>query len=153
MLSGLERAVAFATEAHSGQVDKLGEPYIDHCLRVMDAVSGRAKRVAVLHDVVEDTEYSLGMVGWAARLSADEVLALSLLTRNYGQARTYSEYIGRLAEPPDGGFDLAAPLAREVKVADLRDDLGRWSPGVGMGLKRRYERALARLTEGETDGG
>ena len=32
-MTDLERAIAFATEAHRGQVDKLGGPYIDHCLR------------------------------------------------------------------------------------------------------------------------
>jgi hypothetical protein len=149
-MSDLERAIAFARQAHAGQADKLGEPYIDHCLRVMDAVSEPAKRVAVLHDVVEDTDYSLGVVTWEARCTADEVLALSLLTRNYGQRRTYGEYIERIADPPDGGFAEAAPLAREVKVADLRDNLGRWVPELGDDLRKRYERALARLTNGET---
>jgi hypothetical protein len=115
-MTGLERAIAFATEAHAGQLDKQGEPYIEHCKRVMDA------------------------------------LAWSLLTRNYGQRRTYWEYIDRIANPPDGGFIEAAPLAREVKVADLRDNLGRWVPELGDDLRKRYERALARLTEGDSGG-
>lgn len=151
-MTGLERAIAFATDAHAGQTDKLGQPYIDHCLRVMDAVSEPAKRVAVLHDVVEDTDYSLGVVAWEARFSADDVLALSLLSRTWARAfecETYADYIERIARP-SSGFDVAGPIAREVKVADLRDHLDRWIPELGTDLKVRYERALARLTEGET---
>ena len=51
----LERAIAIATEAHTGQTDKARAPYILHPLRVMRARdSDDARIVAVLHDVVED---------------------------------------------------------------------------------------------------
>lgn len=41
-------------QAHVGQHDKAGEPYIRHCQRVADAVAGdKAKTVAWLHDVLE----------------------------------------------------------------------------------------------------
>ncbi len=145
-MTDLERAIAFATEAHAGQVDKLGEPYILHPLRVMLAVSPEARRVAVLHDVVEDTRHLLSAVMKAVDLDGDEFRALWTLTRRAGE--TYDEYIGVLLEPHLGS--AVKRLAREVKVADLQDNLGRWTPEIGEDLKRRYERALARLTEGET---
>jgi hypothetical protein len=54
-LSTLERAIAIATEAHTGQVDKAGTPYIAHPLRVIENVSTMDEKiVAALHDVVED---------------------------------------------------------------------------------------------------
>jgi (p)ppGpp synthase/HD superfamily hydrolase len=54
-MSTLERAIAIAAEAHAGQVDKAGAPYVLHPLRMMLTLSSNAERiVAVLHDVVED---------------------------------------------------------------------------------------------------
>lgn len=54
-LNTLERAIAIAAEAHAGQADKGGAPYILHPLRVMLAMSGDDERIAaVLHDVCED---------------------------------------------------------------------------------------------------
>lgn len=144
----LERAIAFATEAHAGQVDKLGEPYIDHCIRVMDAVSGPAKRVAVLHDVAEDTAWEAPQIGSRLNLSRDETFALIFLRRRDDE--TYAEYIELLASD-ESAYAVAGDLAREVKVADLQDNLSRWVPELGDDLRKRYERALARLTtEGET---
>jgi (p)ppGpp synthase/HD superfamily hydrolase len=50
----LEHAIHIATEAHRDQLDKAGEPYILHPMRVMeDMISDDEKIVAVLHDVVE----------------------------------------------------------------------------------------------------
>ncbi len=52
----LEDAIALAVEAHRGQKEKTGEPYILHPLRVMFRVETEIERVvAVLHDVIEDT--------------------------------------------------------------------------------------------------
>jgi len=55
----LEKAIKIAIEAHSGQVDKGGNPYILHPFRVMLNVSDKAKVAAVLHDVVEDTDWTV----------------------------------------------------------------------------------------------
>ncbi len=55
-MATLENAIALAVEAHRGQKDKNGTPYILHPLRVMFRVETEIERVvAVLHDVVEDT--------------------------------------------------------------------------------------------------
>jgi hypothetical protein len=107
----VEAAIACAARAHAGQKDKAGAPYLFHPLRVMLALETEEERiVALLHDVAEDA-------GWAAleelgELPAPIAAALDALTHRAGE--TYSAYLGRVA---------AVPLARRVKVADLRDNL------------------------------
>ena len=58
-MADLERALQIAVQAHAGQKDKNGEPYIFHLIRVMArCTSPDARIVALLHDVVEDTSVS-----------------------------------------------------------------------------------------------
>lgn len=70
-MSTLERAIEIARQAHVGQVDKGGADYIGHPLRVMEM--GRTeeeKIVGVLHDVVEDSDWTFEMLeeeGFAQR--------------------------------------------------------------------------------------
>jgi GTP diphosphokinase / guanosine-3',5'-bis(diphosphate) 3'-diphosphatase len=55
-MATIEKALQIAAKAHEPQVDKHGQPYILHPLRVMSAVEGEEARiVAILHDVIEDT--------------------------------------------------------------------------------------------------
>ena len=81
----LERAIIIATNAHAGQVDKAGEPYILHPLRIMASMWTDTERVvALLHDVVEDCE------GWdVARVveefGADVGAAVGALTKQEGE--------------------------------------------------------------------
>ena len=59
-MSTLERAIEIAAKNHAGQLDKGGQPYVLHPLRLMLAVQGSHERMAaVLHDVVEDTSVTL----------------------------------------------------------------------------------------------
>ena len=59
-MSTLERAIGIACEAHAGQFDKGGEPYILHPLRLMLRMATEAERItAVLHDVVEDSQFTI----------------------------------------------------------------------------------------------
>ena len=59
----LERAIEIATEAHLGQFDKSGHEYIGHPLRVMEmGVTEEEKIVGILHDLVEDTDWTFGML-------------------------------------------------------------------------------------------
>jgi (p)ppGpp synthase/HD superfamily hydrolase len=108
----LERAIAIAAEAHAGQRDKAGNPYILHPLRVMLAVTATDERiVAVLHDVVEDTPWTLEALR-AEGFPNDVVAAIDAMTRRDGE--DYVEFVRRAA---------AHPLARPVKIADLRDNM------------------------------
>lgn len=136
----LEEALAIAVEAHRGQVYPAPEPepYILHPLRVMLGVSSRvAQVVAVLHDVVEDSDTTLSAL--AERGFSQAVLdALDCITHRPGEA--YEVYVDRLS---------ANPIAREVKLSDLRDNLAnnRALSPTPENLARiaRYERALRTL--------
>lgn len=118
----LERALAIATAAHAGQTQRNGEPFILHPLRVMLALSqGPAapagneldalRIVAVLHDVVEDTEWTFDQLR-AEGLSDVRVAALDSVTKREGEA--YPDFVRRSA---------ADPIGRRVKLADLEDNL------------------------------
>jgi (p)ppGpp synthase/HD superfamily hydrolase len=107
----LERAIEIAAQVHTGQVDKAGQPYILHPLRLMLAVSStEARMAAVLHDVVEDTTVTLDELR-AAGFPATVLEAVEALTKREGE--DYEAFIRRVAPNP---------IAREVKLADLRDN-------------------------------
>ncbi len=103
----LERAIAIAAQAHAGQLDKGGQPYILHPLRVMLRVTTQPERIAaVLHDVVEDSPVTLADL--AAEGFDQEVLdALAALTKAPGETRVDAAH--RAARHP---------IARAVKLAD-----------------------------------
>lgn len=108
----LERAIEIAAAAHRGQTDKAGKPYILHPLRVMMACEGQDTRiVAVLHDVIEDTDWTPEAMRTEG--ASNEILAaLDAVTRHNDE--TYSEFIERAARNEIG---------RAVKIADLHDNL------------------------------
>lgn len=110
-MSSLERAIAIAAEAHVGQRDLAGAPYILHPLRVMLAVEGEEARIAaVLHDVVEDTGWTLEALA-AEGFAPTVIEALDALTKRPGETRL------------DAARRAAAdPLARVVKLADNADN-------------------------------
>lgn len=108
----LESAIQIAAKAHTGQVDKNGQPYLLHPIRVMlDVQTPEERIVAVLHDVVEDTSVTLDNIR-SAGFSDDIVEALRCVTREEGQS--YSDYVRRCRNNK---------IARQVKLADLKDNL------------------------------
>ncbi len=108
---GVADALRIATEAHRGQADKAGQPYIGHVVRVMDRVDTDVEKMAAaLHDVIEDTDAtpeSLLRQGVPEHV-VDAVLAL---TKRDGE--TYDDFVLRVG---------AHPIARQVKIADLADN-------------------------------
>jgi hypothetical protein len=108
----LDKAILIAAKAHEGQVDKGGEPYILHPLRVMFSRKTEIEMIcAVLHDVVEDTDISLDYL--RNQGFSEEVLsALDALTRREGE--TYDKYIGRI---------IKNKIASHVKMCDLCDNM------------------------------
>jgi (p)ppGpp synthase/HD superfamily hydrolase len=138
-MADIEEAIRIAVEAHRGQRDRGGAPYILHPLRMMVRVQTDAERMAaVLHDVVEDTAWTLDDL--RARGFPDEVLrAVDALTRREGE--TYEAFVERAA---------ADSVARRVKIADLEDnlDLRRTGTVSERDAERvnRYLRAWRRLT-------
>jgi (p)ppGpp synthase/HD superfamily hydrolase len=111
-LALLEKAIGIAVAAHRGQRDRYGPPYILHPLRVMGRVESAVEKiVAVLHDVPEDTQWTLADLKREG--FPEEVLeALDCLTKRAGEP--YQELVNRAA---------GNPLARRVKLADLEDNL------------------------------
>lgn len=107
-ISQTARAVAMV--AHLGQVDKAGQPYIDHCQRVAARMTSAAYQAAAwLHDVLEDTELS------AADLiemgcPTDVVQAVKLLTRGEESVEDYYRFV------------RWNPIALAVKRADIADN-------------------------------
>jgi|GEM_PF-1109221 len=108
----IEDAVMLAVNSHRGQIDKYGQPYILHVLGVTGRVrSNQEKTVALLHDVVEDTDMTfddLRRLGFSERI----IEAVDCLTRRKGE--TYDAFVERIAPNP---------LARAVKLADLEDNM------------------------------
>jgi (p)ppGpp synthase/HD superfamily hydrolase len=111
-MSTLEKAIRIAAQAHEGQRDKAGAPYILHPLRVMMKMATEAEQItAVLHDVVEDTDWTMERLRQEGFLG--EILAaLDCLTRKNGEE--YEKFIERVKRNP---------LAVKVKIADLEDNL------------------------------
>ena len=81
----LDKAVSIAKFAHQGQVDKAGVDYINHPIRVMNAVDDvKEKIVAVLHDVVEDSDITLEDLRKQG-FEDDVVIAVGCLTKVPGE--------------------------------------------------------------------
>ncbi len=110
----LDDAIALAVKSHAGVRDRGGQPYILHPLRLMLRMETEEERmVAVLHDVVEDTDLTLeGLraLGYGERV----VAALDCLTRRKHTQETYEQFIERIR---------VNPLATRVKLADLEDNM------------------------------
>ena len=138
----LNKAIEIAAKAHNGQVDKGGNPYILHPLRVMfnfcESESEAVKICAVLHDVVEDTDVTftdLQVEGFS-----EEILtALDCLTKRSGE--NYDDFISRI---------LTNEIACKVKYGDLADniDLTRIPDPTEKDKERvkKYRKAADRIT-------
>ena len=111
-MSLLEKAISIAVEAHRGQQDKTGAPYILHPLSVMARVDGETEKVvAVLHDVVEDTAWTLEKLKGEG-FPDDVLTALDGVTKREGES--YEDFVKRSG---------TNPVARRVKLADLEDNM------------------------------
>jgi len=135
-------AVEIAANAHKGQKDKGGNPYIQHPLKVAEGLKEPGlKIVAVLHDVLEDSDMTaeeLLEMGFAS----DLVEAIRVLTHKKGDPDSYEEYIRKVKKNP---------IARLVKIEDIKHnlDLSR-IPNPGQRDFRRcekYKKALKYLQD------
>lgn len=136
----LDKAVRIAAKAHEGQVDKAGQPYILHPLRVMFTRRDEATRIcAVLHDVIEDSDITfeyLRKEGFSEEVLSD----LDALTKRENE--NYNDFIGRVIENK---------IACKVKFADLCDnmDLSRISNPTQEDYRRveKYRKAADQIFE------
>ena len=107
----LSKAIGIATNAFQGVIDAKGNPYIDHAMRVMSKMDTEEEKIiAVLHDVVEDTEITLHEL------------------KEEGFSRTVLEAIDILTKKPDMKYfdyieDIhSSELASKIKIAELEDN-------------------------------
>lgn len=146
-----EKAMKIAFEAHKGQVDKAGLPYFHHPLHLAEQFDGETPAIAeklvtaaLLHDVVEDTEWTFDGLREAG-IPDDVVEAVKLLT--HGKDVDYDAYITAINEND---------IARKVKMADLRHNLDEtrlrednsvlpYDADKIAGRRERYKRALSYL--------
>ena len=123
-----KKAMKFAYEKHSGQLDRAGLPYIFHPFHLAEQMNDEdSVVVALLHDVVEDTDTTfddLESMGFSDRVIA----AIKLLTRQ--DTTDYFEYVKKISTDP---------IATKVKIVDLdhNSDLSR--------LKKVSEKDIARV--------
>lgn len=112
LISQYVKALDLASWKHHEQKDKAGKAYFGHIARVSNACkTPPAKVVALLHDVIEDTDVTpeqLEELGFSEFV----IKAVLCLTRHDGE--TYEDFIQRAANNP---------VAREVKIADLEDNM------------------------------
>ena len=103
-----KKALVLCFEAHKNQVDKSGMPYVFHPFHVADRMPDETTTiVALLHDVVEDTPYSLEDI---QILGFPKVVTDTLALMTHDKSVPYLDYIKALADNP---------VARLVKMADL----------------------------------
>ena len=136
-MATLEKAIEIAREAHAGQVDKAGKDYINHPLRVMAmGKDENEKIVGVLHDVVEDSDWTFEMLE-AEGFSSEVIDALRCVTK-LSEDEDYDHFLNRIK---------GNRLAMKVKLCDLVDNLdtSRIENPTDTDLKRskKYARAYA----------
>ena len=135
-----KKAMKLCYEAHMDQVDKSGMPYVFHPFHVAEQMTDEATTiVALLHDVVEDTDYTLEDLA-AEGFGEDILEAVALMTHE--DDVPYLDYVAKLKDNP---------IARAVKLADLahNSDLSRIGE-VDDETKQRlekYKKAIALLND------
>lgn len=139
----LATAERIARRAHAGQTDKAGKPYIDHPFAVARSVRGIDRKiVALLHDVVEDSDYTLDDLRRNG-ISQKYVDDVDALTKRKGEKleRYWSRVVRR------------GPRAVAVKKADVLHNLSRngdiSDEETAARLRDKYTRALIRLSEAQ----
>ena len=133
-----KKAMKLCYEAHKNQVDKSGLPYVFHPAHVAEQMTDEATTiVALLHDVVEDTDYTLEDLA-AEGFGKDILEAVALMTHE--DDVPYLDYVAKLKDNP---------IARAVKLADLahNSDLSRIGEIDDETRERleKYQKAIALL--------
>ena len=102
-------ALKLCFEAHKDQTDKSGLPYVFHLFHLAEQMPDeKTTVVALLHDVIEDTDYTLDDMKNMG-FSDDILSAIALMTHDDGVP--YMEYVALIKKNP---------IAKMVKLADLR---------------------------------
>ena len=128
----LDIAIELAANLHKGQRDRSNEIYVFHPIRIMMKMETyEEKIVAILHDVVEDTDCTLEMLQNKLE-NLTVVEAIDAITRK--EEEDYFDYIERVRKNS---------LAKKVKTADLIDNLSR--QGATPSMRERYKKAYTMI--------
>ena len=112
-MSTIEKAIEIAVATHKGQKDKSGANYILHPLRVMERGKTEIEKICgVLHDVVEDSEWTFEMLEKEG--FSNEVIDVLRCVTKESEEEDYKVFINRIAQNP---------IAVEVKINDLLDNM------------------------------
>ena len=115
-MSTIEKAIEIAVAAHKGQKDKSGADYILHSLRVMERGKSEIEKICgVLHDVVEDSEWTFEKLEKEG--FSDEIIAVLRCVTKESEKEDYDvfiNFINRIAQNP---------ISVEVKINDLLDNM------------------------------
>lgn len=137
----LAKIIAIAAQAHSGQFDKGGKPYITHTLAVMyllNSHDNELNAIAVGHDLFEDTKVTAQDLRDAG-ISERVISGIFSLTKQNGES--YDEYVAKVM----GSVD-----AMRVKCADLthNSDIRRLKGVTEKDIDRivKYHRLYLKLT-------
>lgn len=104
-----KKAMNLCFQAHRNQTDKSGLPYVFHPFHLAEQMTDEITTVvALLHDVVEDSPYTLSDLE-AMGFPAEALDAIALMTHN--DNIPYLQYVAKIKRNP---------IARAVKLADLR---------------------------------
>ncbi len=108
----LEIALNLALNAHTGQKDKAGQPYVLHPLRIMHQMDTDEERiVALLHDVIEDSQYSDKDL---IRHGIPENIVNTVMILSKNENENYEAFINKISKNK---------LAVKIKKADIIDNL------------------------------
>lgn len=134
----LEKAIHIAVNAHFGQVDKAGIPYIFHPLRVMQNCTNLDEKiVAILHDTIEDTNIT---PDYLIEEKFPQYIVDAVIALTKRQKESYEEFIKRIT---------CNSLATAVKIQDIKDnmDVSRLSDITSKDAERlnKYAKALCSL--------
>ena len=136
-----KRALKLCFKAHKDQLDKSGLPYVFHPFHLAEQMDDEDSTiVALLHDVAEDSDYTLKDIRGMG-FGKDVMDALTLLTHD--ESEDYMSYVKKIA---------GNPLARKVKLADLahNSDVTRLNHEPGekdLQRLRKYEKAKVLLSQ------
>lgn len=126
----IDTALKIALRAHTGAVDKAGQPYILHPIRLMLKMTDDVeKATALLHDVIEDSDITANDL-LAEGIPDTVVTAVLALTKQ--DHETYTAFVLRAKQHP---------IARKVKIADIEDNLN------VLRIKTLTEKDLARIAK------
>ena len=135
-----KKALKLCYEAHKEQTDKSGIPYVFHPIHLAEQMGDEDTTVvALLHDVVEDTDYTLEDLR-AMGFNQNVIEAIRLMT--HAEGVPYLDYVAKIKENP---------IARAVKLADLahNSDLTRLDTvdEKAMARVQKYTQAIRLLEE------